>query len=217
MGFKETYQYEDYGQFFDCPDGDLPVKILSAKETTAKSGNRMLEVNLLVDGAVNRTPYIERYVEGEYFNRNMSRFFDAFNIPRGNFNYQSWVNKSAVGHFEHKQESYQTASGEWKNVNRATMKYLLVNTEAQSEIQETPQNEIVNELRTALSTTFPDGQPVFSQAEINNYRQSHVNGTPLSTVLRVVNEELHKRLSITTQDQSLQSKGIDKALDNFIF
>lgn len=220
MGFKDTYQYEEYSQFFDCPDGDLPVKILSAKETTAKSGSRMLEVNLLVDGAANSTPYVERYVEGEYFNRNMSRFFDAFGIPRGDFNYPAWVNKRAVGHFEHKQESYQASSGEWKNVNRAVLKYLLVSgAETQQAGQEAnAQNPAQIQLKKLLQMTYPSGQPLFTQNEIAGYRQNYSNGQPLSQVLDFVKAEADKRLAtVSAQDNAGASAAFNGSQDDFIF
>ena len=220
MSFKETYQYEDYGQFFDCPDGDLPVKILSAKETTAKSSSRMIEVNLLVTGAANKTPYVERYVEGDFFNRNMSRFFDAFGIQRGNFDYPTWVNKNAVGHFEHKQESYQSSSGEWKNVTRAVMKYLLVNKNDEP-TPPMPQQHISaesEEIKKIFALTFPDGKPVFTQTEVDNYRKSYANGTPLSSLLKYVKSEADKRLSlIVSQSQNSQTAAIDDAVSDFIF
>lgn len=197
MSFTNSYQYEEYGQFFDCPDGDLAVKVLSAKETTAKSGARMLEVNLLVDGA-NNVPYVERYVEGEYFNRNMSRFFDAFGIPRGNFNYPTWVNKRAVGHFEHKQESYQSAGGEWKNVNRAVMKYLIVNDTNQSGpargTQVNPAD--VEIIKILLDAKLPNGMHVFSENEKNRSRAEFANGRALSEIINELQKTLDARRAI---------------------
>lgn len=211
MSFTNSYQYEEYGQVFDCPDGDLPVKILSAKETTAKSGSRMLEVSLLVDGA-NNVPYIERYVEGEYFNRNMSRFFDAFGIPRGNFNYPSWVNKRSVGHFEHKQESYQTASGEWKNVNRTVMKYLIVNdnNKPAGGVQADPQ---VEKVKALIEARHSNGKHVFSDAEKEKYRAMHKNGTPLWQIIAELQQTADARRaipSVTQRDNAGANAAFDK-------
>ena len=156
----------------------------------------------------------------EIFNRNMSRFFDAFGIQRGNFDYPTWVNKNAVGHFEHKQESYQTSSGEWKNVTRAVMKYLLVNKNDEP-TPPMPQQHISaesEEIKKIFALTFPDGKPVFTQTEVDNYRKSYANGTPLSSLLKYVKSEADKRLAIiVSQSQNAQTAAIDDAVSNFIF
>ena len=165
----------------------------------------MLEVSLLVEGA-NNVPYIERYVEGDYFNRNMSRFFDAFGIQRGNFNYPTWVNKRSVGHFEHKQESYQGASGEWKNVNRAVMKYLIVSDNNQSVptggAQGNSQAEIIKIL---LDAKHPNGMPVFSEDEKNRMRTEYAKGRALPEIIKELQKTLDARRaipSVTPQDNA---------------
>ncbi|MBP5175572.1 MAG: hypothetical protein J6Y16_00550 [Treponema sp.] len=125
MGFINNYQYEDYSRVFDVADGDHTVTIMGAQVKQTQKGNQMLEVSLLVPDAGNMT-YIERYVEGDYFNQNMSKFFDAFGIQAGNFNFSSWVKKSAKGHFIHKEETFLDKQGIQKKVNRCRMQYLIV-------------------------------------------------------------------------------------------
>ena len=124
MGWKTDFQREEYGNVFDVEDGDHDCFIQKVEEKQSNTGKRMLEVSMTVDNG--GTQYVERYVEGEYFNKNMSRFFDAFGIECGDWNYADWYGKTARGHFCHKQESYQDKSGELKTVNRCKLQYLIV-------------------------------------------------------------------------------------------
>ena len=124
--FIQDFQYtSDYAIAFDCPDGEHAVKILDAKETTTKKGVPMIEVQLTVQDS-NKVPYIERLVAGDYFQRNMSRFFDAFKIVRGNFAFQSWRGKLGRGVFQHEKQTYIGNDGMERTVNKAIMKELLV-------------------------------------------------------------------------------------------
>ena len=124
MGWKTDFQREEYGNVFDVEDGDHTCFIQKVEEKQSNTGKHMLEVSMTVDNG--GTQYVERYVEGEYFNKNMSRFFDAFGIQCGDWNYADWYGKTAKGHFCHKQESYQDKSGELKTVNRCRLQYLIV-------------------------------------------------------------------------------------------
>ena len=71
--------------------GDYRVEIVDVEETTSKSsGNPMLVVTVRPNGSNIKIPnYI---VRNEYFNRNMTQFFDAFpQIEEGDFNILGWV------------------------------------------------------------------------------------------------------------------------------
>lgn len=74
-------------------EGDYRVEIVSAEEATSKSGNLMIIIGVKPNGS-NIT--IKHYiVKNEWFNRNMTEFFDSFNIDEGDFNFLTWV--GAVG------------------------------------------------------------------------------------------------------------------------
>ena len=162
--FINDYQYEEYAVQFDCPDGDLAVTVRSAKVAATKTGNQMLEISLDVERS-NGVLYIERYVAGDYFNKNMSRFFDAFGIQRGNFNFQAWIGKRAMGHFEHQEESYNG-----KTQIRARLKYLLVDQPAATaavQAQYVPQTAQPNAL---IAAKYQDGKPVFAETERRQFQ-----------------------------------------------
>ena len=120
--WKNDWQYEPYGKKFDVADGDHRVAILGAKDVTSKTGKRMIEITYKVEDS-NGIPFIDRIVEGEYFNQNMSRIFDVFKIPHGNWNYQQWVNRIAYAHFEHKNETFTGNDGVEKTVSKANLVY----------------------------------------------------------------------------------------------
>ena len=74
--------------------GNHRVVVTAVEETTSKtSGNPMLVITVQPNGSkINIKNYI---VKNEYFNRNITQFFDSFGIERGDFNLESWV--GAVG------------------------------------------------------------------------------------------------------------------------
>lgn len=125
MSFYNSYKYEEYKTSFDVPDGDWPVVICKVEEKQTKNGKGMLEVSFRVADILSPY-YVERYVEGEYFNKSMSRFFDAFKLQPGNFTFSTWIGKRATAHFEHVQETYTAQDGTQRASNRAKLKYLVV-------------------------------------------------------------------------------------------
>lgn len=73
--------------------GDYRVEIVDVEERESRAGNPMLVVSVRPNGSkITIKHYI---VQNEYFNRNMTEFFDSFNIADGDFNFITW--KGAVG------------------------------------------------------------------------------------------------------------------------
>lgn len=92
----QYYQEEEYGAA-TLPEGDYCAKIVGAKEGTAKtSGNPMAIITLAIKESSIEFKYW--IVENEYFNRNMTKFFDCFKIRRGEFDMNRWVGKYGYVH-----------------------------------------------------------------------------------------------------------------------
>lgn len=70
--------------------GDYRVEIVAVEETVSKRGNDMIVVTIKPNGSnIKINHYI---VQGPYFNRNMTQFFDAFpQIEEGDFNMLGWI------------------------------------------------------------------------------------------------------------------------------
>jgi hypothetical protein len=125
MAFVNDYQPENYAVVFDCPDGDNQIMVAGARIAQTKtSGAQMLEIAFKVQGCPGF--YYERYVEGDYFNKNITKFFDALGITRGDFDFTHWKGKKGYAHFEHEVQEYINGYGEQKSVNKAVLKYLIV-------------------------------------------------------------------------------------------
>lgn len=138
--WKNDWKYENYSKIFDVEDGDHRVKIIAAKDVISKSGKNMIELHYQVEGS-NGIEFVDRVIEGEYFDKNMSRMFDVFGITYGDFNYQHWIGKIAVAHFEHKPETYEV-NGVTKTVNKANLIYW--NTRTSVEPKSVPAIETKN-------------------------------------------------------------------------
>ena len=73
--------------------GDYRVEIVSVEEKESKAGNPMLVIGIRPNGSnITINHYI---VKNDWFNRNMTEFFDSFNIDDGDFTLPTWI--GAVG------------------------------------------------------------------------------------------------------------------------
>lgn len=124
MAFYDTYTPTEYNVPFDVSDGEHGITIQKAECAKTKNFKEMIVVTMNVDNA--QGMYTERYVEGDFFNANITKFSDAFSILRGNFNFASWKGKRGAGLFEHKTETFEDSYGNEKTVTKARMKTLIV-------------------------------------------------------------------------------------------
>lgn len=155
--FINDYTPEEYAKVFDVSDGTHAMRIDGVRVCNAKSGKQMLEVYFAVEGA--QTWYIERYVEGEYFNKNMTRLFDAFQMPRGDFDFTHWKGRTGFGTFEHVSETYTDSNGMPRTSNKSTLKRLEVPQQQQPQQPATPAQM---GMQPASSLAQPQGnQPSF--------------------------------------------------------
>ena len=91
MSNWDSYQREERTRL---TPGDYRVEIVSVDEKESKSGNPMLVIGIRPNGSsITINHYI---VQGnEWTNRNLTEFFDAFNIDDGDFTLPTWI--GAVG------------------------------------------------------------------------------------------------------------------------
>ena len=86
MGNWDSYQREERPRL---TPGDYRVEIVSVEEKESKKGNPMLVIGVRPNGS---DIIIYHYiVKNEYFNRNMTDFFDSFNIDDGDFALPTWI------------------------------------------------------------------------------------------------------------------------------
>lgn len=90
MSNWDSYQREERPRL---SPGDYRVEIVSAEEKESKAGNPMLVIGVRPNGSnITINHYI---VKNDWFNRNMTEFFDSFNIDDGDFTLPTWI--GAVG------------------------------------------------------------------------------------------------------------------------
>lgn len=138
MSFISTYQYEQSSPRFECEDGEQIVAVSTAEATTSKNGSQMIKVGLKVSNS-NGIIYFEHIVEGEFFNRKMSQFFDSFMIQPGNFDFRSWIGKKGLAMFTHKQETWTNNQGIQQVSNKAVLQYFI---SRKREEQTTPTGQV---------------------------------------------------------------------------
>lgn len=91
MGIFDDYKREERKRL---EPGSYRVSIVEAEEAVSQSSrNPMIVVTVKPNGSEIK---IKHYiVKNQYFNRNMTEFFDSFNIQDGDFNLLGWI--GAVG------------------------------------------------------------------------------------------------------------------------
>lgn len=90
MSNWDSYQREERPRL---SPGDYRVEIVSVEEKESKAGNPMLVIGVRPNGSnITINHYI---VKNDWFNRNMTNFFDSFNIDDGDFTLPTWI--GAVG------------------------------------------------------------------------------------------------------------------------
>lgn len=120
MAFMKDYRPEEKATF-NVVNGDHLTKIVKVENALSKNGLQMHVITLLVQGG--NAPYVHYVVEGDRYNLNMTRIFDAFKIVRGNFNFNQWCGKTAVAHFEYKEEKFTGQDGLEHTSNRSHLIY----------------------------------------------------------------------------------------------
>ena len=135
MAFINDYKPEEYKVIFNCSDGKHEMVIRGARVAKTTTGKQMLEVGFGVreGNDLITASYVERFVEGDYFNQNITKFFDAFKIQRGNFDFKTWVGKMGAGEFVHNASEWTDSYGQQKTTVKCECKYFY--TDSTPEVQ----------------------------------------------------------------------------------
>ena len=84
--------------------GNYRVEIVSVEETESKAGNPMLVIGVRPNGSnITIRHYI---VKNEWFNRNMTDFFDSFNIDDGDFTLPTWIGAVGAARLKEDEKGY---------------------------------------------------------------------------------------------------------------
>lgn len=76
-------------------EGYYRCSIEKVWEAKSQARNDMLVVSLAINGT--ETKVRDYFVQGEYFNRKITKFFDGFpDIEDGNFDYKAWIGKKGA-------------------------------------------------------------------------------------------------------------------------
>jgi hypothetical protein len=96
------YRKDDYELI---PEGEYPVKIREARETTSRNGNPMITMKLnVVDMPQYGTLYYNVTFDPTYpgmTNQQLGRIFDSFDITPGNLDTYTWVGCEGVARVKH--------------------------------------------------------------------------------------------------------------------
>lgn len=124
--FQDGYQPDENYGGQQIVEGDYAVKIQNITFKPTRNGDPMMTIDLITKDSP--IVFKHRIVKNDYFNSNMTKFFDCFKIPRGNFEYQRWIGRVGKVHI---------AKGEPNDQGRAYMeiKYLIVDAKAGSAAQ----------------------------------------------------------------------------------
>lgn len=111
MSWLNNFSYEESRPVFDCDEGVNLMCIKKVEETTSKNGERMLVVTCNVKKS-NGEQLKHYLVEGQYFDKSLSRLMDCFGIKYTDRDPQNWVGKVGAAQFDHYKYNSQTKKKE---------------------------------------------------------------------------------------------------------
>jgi hypothetical protein len=145
--FQNGYKPEDYTS--DLKEADYLAKITNVEFTTTKNGENMIVISCKIREA--KFELKHRIVKNDFFNQSITRFFDTFKIPRGNFEYERWIGRVGTVHIAKGKPNAQNKSY-WEIVR-------LLPAEVKPVVQvEVPQNVQTNQ---AVPVSFDDDSVPF--------------------------------------------------------
>ena len=85
--------------------GDHRFEVIGVEDAISKSsGKPMIVIEVKPNGA---SFTVKKFVvEGDYFNRTMTSFFDSTGIEEGNFNFITWVGAMGAARFKEDDKGY---------------------------------------------------------------------------------------------------------------
>lgn len=84
--------------------GDHRFEVVSAEEKLSSTNKNMIVVELRPNGA--SFTVRDYFVEGEYFNRRATSFFDSTNVEDGNFNLLTWTGAVGAARFKEDENGF---------------------------------------------------------------------------------------------------------------
>lgn len=100
-----NYYKREEGKSSKKVQGQLRCVITSAEEAKSKTGKDMIVVSVKPSGAEFSVKHY--IVKNEYFNRNMTVFFDSFPaIEDGDFNFAKWIGAEGAANFTLDENGY---------------------------------------------------------------------------------------------------------------
>jgi hypothetical protein len=87
MSVLDGYREEEYGGP-SIKAGEYRLKIIKAEEKVFRSGNEGVKIELINKEG---NAFFYNIVKNEFFNLNLTRFYDCFNIRRGNKSLAEWA------------------------------------------------------------------------------------------------------------------------------
>jgi len=97
MSIFQNYQPEDYSDV-EIEKGEHLLKISEVEEKISSKGRDMLEIKLK---NITGNQFWYYIVKNDYFNKNLTRFFDCFGIPYNSLNINTWVGKKGVVYLDY--------------------------------------------------------------------------------------------------------------------
>ncbi len=88
--------------------GEHRVSIVAVEEKVSKSGSNMIVLTLQANGTTEKIMHYIVY--NQYFDRNMTQFFDSFNITDGDFNLMTWPGAIGAAKIKEDDQGYPKVS-----------------------------------------------------------------------------------------------------------
>jgi hypothetical protein len=157
MSVLDGYREEDYNVHIE--PGEHQLKIVKAEEKLFNSGNEGVKIELINKDKVK---FFYHIIKNDYFNQNLTRFYDCFKIRRGETNLTQWIGRFGWAYIN---------SGKPNDEGKTFMeiKYLVVKQPGSNAPAGNPLNEkrqrLIADINTIITCVNSDQLSYFTEQE----------------------------------------------------
>jgi hypothetical protein len=155
MSVLDNYREEDYNVQIEA--GEHQLKIVKAEEKVFNSGNEGIKIELINKDKVK---FFYHIIKNDFFNQNLTRFYDCFKIRRGETNLNQWVGRFGWAYIN---------LGKSNNDGKSYMeiKYLIVkqpNQDTGNPLNE-KRRQLIADINAVITRVNSDQLPYFTEQE----------------------------------------------------
>jgi hypothetical protein len=211
MSVLSGYREEDYN--VQIEPGEHQLKIVNAEEKIFNSGNEGLKIELVNKDKIK---FYYHIIKNDFFNQNLTRFYDCFKIRRGETDLGRWIGQFGWAFID---KGRPNDSGkQFMEIKYLVVKQPGANSPAPGASQGSPMNEkrrqLVEEINAIIARVNPDQLPYFTEQEKKNILNAVGRYGPYENGIQALEKE-KMRVTALLKEKEANNKPVPGWDDGF--